>query len=83
MAMLMTLIAISQGETLPELQEKDALLEEAADIIPACVEVLYRSRLKTNTSQAAAPERKGPKVGRNDPCPCGSGKKYKACCAVN
>ncbi len=22
----------------------------------------------------------GPKVGRNDPCPCGSGKKYKACC---
>jgi hypothetical protein len=24
--------------------------------------------------------RPGPKVGRNDPCPCGSGKKYKACC---
>lgn len=24
--------------------------------------------------------RKGKKVGRNDPCPCGSGKKYKACC---
>lgn len=23
---------------------------------------------------------KGPKVGRNDPCPCGSGKKYKKCC---
>ena len=22
-----------------------------------------------------------PKVGRNDPCPCGSGKKYKKCCA--
>ena len=22
----------------------------------------------------------GPKVGRNDPCPCGSGKKYKKCC---
>jgi len=21
-----------------------------------------------------------PKVGRNDPCPCGSGKKYKKCC---
>ena len=26
------------------------------------------------------PARTGPKVGRNDPCPCGSGKKYKACC---
>ena len=23
---------------------------------------------------------KAPKVGRNDPCPCGSGKKYKKCC---
>jgi preprotein translocase subunit SecA len=26
------------------------------------------------------PKRSGPKVGRNDPCPCGSGKKYKQCC---
>jgi preprotein translocase subunit SecA len=29
-----------------------------------------------------APVRSGPKVGRNDPCPCGSGKKYKACCGA-
>ena len=28
----------------------------------------------------ARPVRTGPKVGRNDPCPCGSGKKYKQCC---
>ncbi len=27
-------------------------------------------------------ERKTAKVGRNDPCPCGSGKKYKKCCGV-
>ena len=26
---------------------------------------------------------KGAKVGRNDPCPCGSGKKYKKCCGKN
>ncbi|MCG7934643.1 MAG: YchJ family protein [Candidatus Thiodiazotropha taylori] len=26
--------------------------------------------------------RKQPKVGRNDPCPCGSGKKYKKCCGA-
>ncbi len=32
--------------------------------------------------EAAVPERReSPKVGRNDPCPCGSGKKYKKCCA--
>jgi preprotein translocase subunit SecA len=28
----------------------------------------------------AQPVRTGPRVGRNDPCPCGSGKKYKQCC---
>lgn len=27
--------------------------------------------------------RKGEKIGRNDPCPCGSGKKYKKCCGMN
>jgi preprotein translocase subunit SecA len=29
------------------------------------------------------PVRKGKKIGRNDPCPCGSGKKYKHCCGKN
>ena len=27
--------------------------------------------------------REAPKVGRNEPCPCGSGKKYKKCCGAN
>ena len=31
-------------------------------------------------TEKAKPVRTGPKVGRNDPCPCGSGKKYKHCC---
>lgn len=31
---------------------------------------------------APAPMRAGPKVGRNDPCTCGSGKKYKNCCGA-
>ena len=30
-------------------------------------------------TQAPQPAQAGPKVGRNDPCPCGSGKKYKYC----
>jgi preprotein translocase subunit SecA len=34
--------------------------------------------------EPAAPKRReGKKVGRNDPCPCGSGKKYKKCCGRN
>jgi len=33
----------------------------------------YRQRVQPIRNTA-------PKVGRNDPCPCGSGKKYKKCC---
>jgi preprotein translocase subunit SecA len=37
----------------------------------------------TDAVAKAKPIRIGPKVGRNDPCPCGSGKKYKHCCGKN
>jgi preprotein translocase subunit SecA len=37
----------------------------------------------TKAQARAKPVRTGPKVGRNDPCPCGSGKKYKQCCGKN
>ena len=42
----------------------------------------FRAQGKTYVSNASAPEsrRTTSKVGRNDPCPCGSGKKYKKCC---
>ncbi len=33
-------------------------------------------------SEAKKPVKVGEKVGRNDPCPCGSGKKYKKCCGM-
>jgi preprotein translocase subunit SecA len=32
--------------------------------------------------EAPKPIIRGPKIGRNDPCPCGSGKKYKRCCSL-
>ncbi|MFP3983788.1 MAG: preprotein translocase subunit SecA [Desulfurivibrionaceae bacterium] len=35
---------------------------------------------KDETEDQQQPVRKGEKVGRNSPCPCGSGKKYKKCC---
>ncbi len=38
------------------------------------------AQTRTATRRAAA--RTGRKVGRNDPCPCGSGKKYKKCCGA-
>jgi preprotein translocase subunit SecA len=36
----------------------------------------------TASEITSAPARVGPKIGRNDPCPCGSGKKYKNCCGA-
>ncbi|MDR3182662.1 MAG: SEC-C domain-containing protein [Planctomycetaceae bacterium] len=38
------------------------------------------SEKKREPIRNKGPVYKGPAVGRNDPCPCGSGKKYKACC---
>jgi len=35
---------------------------------------------KDQPAPVATYHKEGPKVGRNDPCPCGSGKKYKKCC---
>ena len=41
---------------------------------------LEAQNLVTNRTEDARPQPAGaPKVGRNDPCPCGSGKKYKNC----
>jgi preprotein translocase subunit SecA len=40
----------------------------------------YEDALAVSTETEAVPfVRAGEKVGRNDPCPCGSGKKYKQC----
>ena len=38
---------------------------------------LYKEQKKSQTVV-----NEGPKIGRNDPCPCGSGKKYKKCCGA-
>jgi len=45
--------------------------------LPRAVKVPQHSDGKQQTV------RKQPTVGRNDPCPCGSGKKYKKCCGAN
>ena len=40
-----------------------------------------QSKVQTQINKTVVNQ--GPKVGRNDPCPCGSGKKYKNCCGKN
>ena len=63
------------------------------------LKILYRVRIQTEVKQEEPPKqmftnkddsavkqpkkRADEKIGRNDPCPCGSGKKYKQCCGRN
>lgn len=49
-------------------------------------EMPKKQRLNYNrgsSPEGQQPVHKGRKIGRNEPCPCGSGKKYKKCCGVN
>jgi len=63
---------------------------QAAGAKPATVADVFASmmsqagRRPAEARPPAAPvQRTAPSVGRNDPCPCGSGKKYKKCCGRN
>jgi preprotein translocase subunit SecA len=49
---------------------QDGEEKQASDVVSEANEAIAK----------ATPVRTGPKVGRNDPCPCGSGKKHKQCC---
>ncbi len=55
--------------------EEDVKREQAAKITA--------TNGASDGSEKKQPVKKGQKVGRNDPCPCGSGKKYKKCCGAN
>ena len=50
--------------------------KKASDVVSEAAAAAEANQAKAK----AKPVRTGPKVGRNDPCPCGSGKKYKQCC---
>jgi uncharacterized protein len=75
---LATLVALADVKQLAQAEEEQ-WHREAPDLIPIWVEVLHAWRLKNDTNRPARSSR----VGRNDPCPCGSGKKYKKCCGLN
>ena len=66
----------SQGET---------KRQETVKITGAALEAIHSvdGGAKIGTDVDRTIRNEGPKVGRNDPCPCGSGKKYKNCCGRN
>jgi len=81
---LMT-VQIRSAEELRAAEEREALQNvqyqhAAAPDEAAVAEVAETAALPDDQGEALQPfVRGGQKVGRNDPCPCGSGKKYKQC----
>ena len=63
--------------------EEVRALQEAIPVGVRRIHSYWLSKRTPSSSQAPSAEKTVvgmPKVGRNDPCPCGSGKKYKKCC---
>ena len=63
------------------IEDEEGWMAEARETLSSVLLEAYEEL--ATVRKASAPGgfvREGPKVGRNDPCPCGSGKKYKKCC---
>jgi uncharacterized protein len=84
LAGLVNLVQIGRGEsTLPK-EQVDDLTAKAPDLIPHYIETLNAWRISQQVAgQVKAEAPTFGKVGRNEPCPCGSGRKYKRCCGLN
>jgi uncharacterized protein len=75
---LLSLIALAEGGVDPDDPELKPLVEDVPNLIPALAGIFYRAHV----AGPATPIVRDTHVGRNDPCPCGSGKKYKRCCGA-
>lgn len=66
---------------------EDEIFDELSEAVAACERFQYQARkLRESISMPASQNQqpvKKKKIGRNDPCPCGSGKKYKKCCGAD
>ncbi len=83
---LLTLAEIAEREQSIKLEAEvvDQLTASAPDLIANCVDKLHASRISKQSPLPGSSEQPAyGKVGRNAPCPCGSGKKYKKCCSLN
>jgi uncharacterized protein len=73
--------AREHGEEWPDGEELDDVRNECEEDLPQAVTDIYRFWLAKRGT--ATIRRDEPKVGRNEPCPCGSGKKFKQCCGAS
>ena len=72
--------AREHGEEWAEGEELEEIVADCEEELPQAVADIYRFWLVKRSTQTI--RRDSPKIGRNDPCPCGSGKKYKQCCGA-
>ena len=79
-ATLSELIAVARGESELDTPAQNALDASAPADLAAAVLRLNAARARSGALDAAAPGSAPIKVGRNDPCRCGSGRKSKRCC---
>jgi len=70
--------AKEHGEEWPEGDERAEIEQECEEDLPQAVTDIYRFWLAKRGIETIRNDE--PKIGRNDPCPCGSGKKFKQCC---
>jgi uncharacterized protein len=83
-------IPIVAGEVDPQWPHEPVTAEKSIELIGWMAAGLARSyrhfapqrreHVRSAGRPAESPRRAAPKVGRNEPCPCGSGKKFKRCC---
>lgn len=78
---MLLLVAITAEDTPLTSIEINTICDEAPAWIPGYVAALYAARARSADAPSQAVMRTA-KVGRNDPCPCGSGRKHKRCCAA-
>lgn len=76
---MITLAEIAHDESDLDRATIDDMTEAAPGLIPGWIATLYawREAHRVPPEGVAAPPAK---IGRNDPCPCGSGRKFKKCC---
>ena len=71
----------SEAQSISQVQQRNAQASMSGD---SARRQAQNSVMQSRTQGATVTVRRtSPKVGRNDPCPCGSGKKYKQCCGRN
>lgn len=86
---MLTLVDVAGADQRLPQEERKALAATAPDNIARWIVTLNAWRLANyQPTQGAVPmpwsaPTSAKKVGRNDPCPCGSGKKYKKCCGLH